>query len=457
MKLKTKPVDHTLSSYRTSRTWSGGISPAGRVTASDDVELGGSVWERFAADYWEKGATTLQNVVPGPVVDSQTLFQALITATRQYRLGVSSVRYSLWINAQEIKSLLDWLPREQDGSLEGFDRRLQQQLNGGEITILLADPHLYHETIWRRTRILLRGLYRTVGMPCGGVDTGIFLGRYRRTPFGVHRGQMSVLTLPVHGEKHFRLWQRGYGDAHVDIQDSLAYSNHVAASFELTAGRRDILYWPADYWHIGEGSGDFTAALNIGLWWDRPPLSRVLMEMSRQLTEASDAVIDQATLSYSEARSGSLSKYVASELSDALSLTRRVVSSDLIDAELKREALRWLSADGFRDVPEPLTRGAMSWEAGTVLEPSPGSRILLGDDGPESLIVAANGRLFVTSGNMRLRRPLSKLQSGGRVNAHAFTEDAPGGRELLEWLIKTRAVRITASGEGFTGKEGRRR
>ncbi|HEX8089452.1 MAG TPA: hypothetical protein VF762_11395, partial [Blastocatellia bacterium] len=257
--------------------------------ADGAVTLPDPVWAEFAKN-WEKLATVLPAVLPTPLVDPDMLFDALVRAAGLHRLGVPSVGFSFWINARETKDLGELLPRREDKSLIDYDARLADQLRGAEFTLLLANPHLYCDKLWNRVRVFIRGLYRQVGIPCGGVDTGIFLGRYLRTPFGVHRGQMSVLTFPVHGEKHFRLWPRGYGDAHEDIRDSIEYPNHISGSMELRAGEQDMLYWPADYWHIAESAGSFTAALNLGCWWDRPPLSRVLLEVSQHLAEKMDGI-----------------------------------------------------------------------------------------------------------------------------------------------------------------------
>jgi hypothetical protein len=411
--------------------------------AAGEGTLPQSVWAEFAARYWEKAATTLSSVVSEPVVSEPELFLALVRAAGLYRLGVQSIRFSFWIDSQETKDFAGLLPTEEDRTMTAYDQRLREQLQGREFTVLLADVHLYDDVVWSRARRFLRGLYREVGVPCGGVDTGVFFGRYKATPFGVHRGQMSVMTSPAHGVKHFRLWPRGYGDAHEDIRDSLDYARHLQAAFQLCGGQQDILYWPADYWHIGEGAGTFTAALNIGFWWDRPPLSSVLLEMSQQLVEEIGMSTDQGvTLNYSQLQPRNLAQSIPAKTHAALAATRRVLSSSRLEKALALEALRSRSCDGFRDVPPLLQLGPVDWKAGVVVERVPECLILFVPGRAGAVHVAANGHLFRTDNDKRVLQLLASLQSSQSLVLSTLTAKSPAAIELLSWLMNARAIRV---------------
>lgn len=441
MRLSMNTVDiteHDLPARRPGKA-AEGTAPT-RPRREDAITLPDSVWADFATN-WEKLAGVLPGVLPRPLVYPELLFDALVRAARLRRLGVPSVAFSFWINARETKDLGELLPGPEDKSLAGYDARLADQLRGAEFTLLLANPHLYCNKLWDRVRVFIRGLYRQVGVPCGGVDTGIFLGRYLRTPFGVHRGQMSVLTFPVYGEKHFRLWPRGYGDAHEDIRDSLEYPDHISNSLELRAGEQDMLYWPADYWHIAESAGSFTAALNLGCWWDRPPLSRVLLEVSQQLAERMDGVGNEMSLDYARAVSGEPQEFVPAQMAEALSVIRQTVSDDRIEEALALETLRTLSADGFRDLPEPLPFESPRWR-GEVIERIPERPVLSMRGADGTLHVAANGRLFSAGDSARLRRLLKGLELGEKVKLDDSVAKAAGVPELLRWLLGVGAIRV---------------
>jgi hypothetical protein len=418
------------------------VSP-GTTQAGDAGTLPRSQWRKFAAHYWERSVVTMPSINSEPLVDEQTMFLTLVRAAGLYLLGARYVRFSFWIDCVETKDFADLLPKEEDETLLGYDQRLKEQLQNREYTVLLADLHLYDEAIWNRVRVFLRGLYRQVGTPCGGVDTGVFFGRYSHTPFGVHRGQMSVITSPTIGVKHFRLWPRGYGDAHEDIRDSLSYPNHVSAGLELSAAATDILYWPSDFWHIAEGTGTFTAALNIGFWWERPPLSRVLMEMSQQLADEISPPTDQrVSLVYTEKAPRTLADALPTETRAALEATRRVIASSRMEEALILESLRMRSADEFRDIPPPADFSPARWEAGTVVKRVPECFVLFVTGSDDEIYVAANGHLLKTQNHERVNRFLKEIESDESITLDSWLLKIPAAVELLSWLMNVRALRM---------------
>lgn len=254
---------------------------------------------------------------------------------------------------------------------------------------------------------------------------------------------MSVITSPTHGVKHFRLWSRGYGDAHADIRDSRDYANHLGAGFELSAGEKDILYWPSDFWHIAEGNGTFTAALNIGLWWERPPLSRVLMEMSQQMADEISPPNDQRiTLAFNEKPPRNLADSLPAETREALETTRQVIANSRMEEALALESLRMRSADEFRDVPPLADLSPANWEAGTVIQRVPACPILFVNGSAGEIYVAANGHLLKTQKHPHVIQLLEKLESGEQLSLDSWTLRPAAAVELLSWLVNVCALRI---------------
>lgn len=400
------------------------------------ITLSDRLWSQFVRQYWEKAPVALTGALPDPLGSSDMLFVALCRAADLFQAGRECVRFSFWIRGSEVSCSPALLPRTADGSIVDYIERVVAQSGGGDFTLLLADPHLYHVGLWNRTRVFLRGLFAKAGIPCGGVDTGIFLGRYRRTPFGVHRGQMSVLTFPVHGVKYFRTWPCGYGESHPDIQDRVDYPEHLSGSFELEGGTGDVLYWPADVWHIAEGNAECTAAMNVGFWWDRPALARVLMELSERLSAWTYDSQERrgSTLSPPSMHSKGVSGWLSPQVAASLAQVRQTVNSKDLSEALVVENLRFLSADGFKDVP-PIVPSCVDSRA-NYLRADPACILLaLGSHG--TLYVAANGHSTMVRNTPRCRRMLHALNSGVTVAPLRLRKPEA---DLLSWLLSVNAV-----------------
>jgi 50S ribosomal protein L16 3-hydroxylase len=396
-----------------------------------------TAWADFGRRHWEREAGVLPDALPGPLIAPEKMLEALVRASELYRAGGSGVQFVFFLDGKPAERFADWLPRAGDPSIEGYVRRVERE-TGGEFTLLFANPHLYDGEIWQSARLLLRGLFCQVGIACGGVDTGIFLGRYSKTPFGVHRGQMSVMTFPTLGSKRFRLWRRGYGEAHPDLVDSLYYDAHLEASFELEARPVDILYWPADVWHIAEGSDEPTAAFNIGFWWDRPPMVRTLLALSEQLAAAVGEE-DPRALTFPLAPGlGRGRAAPAPPVGEALRALRQVATGPDLERALAREWLTLVSADGFREVPPAAPEGALAAAPGEAAAAT--APILWCPAGDGEIDLAVNGHAFTFPDTAALRAALERLTAGEALGAG---EPADEVGDLLAALGEAGALAAT--------------
>jgi hypothetical protein len=394
-----------------------------------------TVWNAFAREFWEKQAGCMPGVRSDSLIPPELFFTTLVSAANRYRAGIGCDDVCFWIDGIKMADFGDRLPKACDVSVPGWISRVDQELAGADFTLLVANPHLVSNAVWDISRMFLRGLFAEVGVPCGGADSTFFVGRYRRTPFGVHRGQMSVMTFPVLGEKRFRIWPRGYGEAHPDIDQRVDYPEHLAASRELVGGPQDILYWPADVWHIAEGGPAFTSTFNVGFWWDRPPLTRVLFEISRQLVDAFQIAPDaQVAFPMFERTEGLLNDYLLRGVGEALSTIRAVTARDDVQAVLALDSMRMLSADGFRDIPELAPRGRIGVQRGDIVRRRRLSRILFAAGAAGSLYVAADGHIEKIEDTAAVRGVLRSLQRGEAVSVSSDVED------LLNWLSEGRCL-----------------
>jgi hypothetical protein len=415
--------------------------PAGRdarAPGGDGVTLSSSIWKRFSRTVWERQSGCLRDAFRSALVPADMMFRALLMVAARCRAGEDRASVCFWINGVKTTDYDAYLPEPADVTLTRWVSRIDAALSGADYTLLVANPHLVSDEVWLRARQFVRGLFDTVGVPSGGADTTFFIGRYKRTPFGVHRGQMSVMTFPIGGEKRFRVWPAGYGEAHPDIRDTTDYPDHLAASSELVGTPKDILYWPADVWHIAEGDGELTSTFNIGFWWDRPPLAWIFFEVARQLTDRlgdqPDEIDAYATAS---ALHGQPCDFLPAPVAHALDATRAVVGGEALKRALALNWMRVLSADGFRDAPE--RRAPV---AGAPLQPGERvrrcttARILFAAGQQRTIYIAADGHMEQFADTPAARRALITLIEGGS----AKVDDAPTAA-ILSWLYAGGVVR----------------
>src|SRR5262249_50433080 len=112
----------------------------------------------------------------------------------------------------------------------------------------------------------LAPLLAAVGVPADKVETSIFAGLYRETPFGVHRDRGNDnLTFPIFGAKEYLIWPEEAEFASVLEPHRLPFAElaESAERFRLQPGR--MLYWP-DRYHVALPSDEVHATLSIGLW-----------------------------------------------------------------------------------------------------------------------------------------------------------------------------------------------
>jgi len=408
------------------------------MTSQSHSSIAGGLWEEFVTSAWEKRAVVLSGIMPETLVSEADLFRTFLEASKRYRASLEN-GLVFWVDGKTIADCAEHLPQASDESLRGYTTRVEREL--GDYTVLLANPHLYDDSLWERVRLFVRGLHAHTGVSNGGADTTFFLGRYRRTPFGVHRGQMSVLTFPVCGPKRFRVWPRGYGEAHPEIEGLVDYPDHAQASAELSGAPGDVMYWPADIWHIGEGGDEFAATLSIGFWWDRAPLTRVLLELSRQLAESIEQPDPRGITFPPETvlRNGAAPAKLPGSVVEALRAVRAIADGKDLDLALSTEWLQAMSADSFREVP-PLRPASPDVSSVQTLRRSPASRILFASAGNTRLTVAANGHIHIAAANQVVRSLLRDLNLKGIAHLTAAIWRSRPAQELIQWLYQAGAV-----------------
>lgn len=171
-------------------------------------------------------------------------------------------------HAQYHEEILELLPVSKDKSLLGYHRRMHELF---EDYCLVCDELVQVAGLqWSLLGDFAMGLYRHVGFPVKFAEIGLYLGNYRTTPFGVHVDGCGVLSFPVEGEKHFRVWSPQIVAKNPRLKRSHEFRSFQKHSQLLVAKPGDMAYWPSAYWHIAESNGLFNATWSLGIWLDQP-------------------------------------------------------------------------------------------------------------------------------------------------------------------------------------------
>lgn len=123
-------------------------------------------------------------------------------------------------------------------------------------------------------------LLRALGsLPVGGTSFDAFIGRYGRTAFGLHKDDQDVVTVVVEGRKRFHVWPFDAFDAppHLRLKNHRLGDADLApdapAPIVLEGGPGDVLFWPAECWHVAVPvDGEPAVTVGIGLFRPSDPL-----------------------------------------------------------------------------------------------------------------------------------------------------------------------------------------
>jgi hypothetical protein len=401
-------------------------------------------WAGFYREHWEKRAVSRDHTFAG--IDTSltpAMFAAVSKAARQWKAGDKSAKFCLWVDGEKQEAFDHLLPEPTDASFLAYNERVRQAIGGREYTLLLAEPHTFEPAVWSRCQDITRNFLQFTGLPNGWLDTAIFLGSYRTTPFGVHQGPMSVLTLPLIGRKRFRLWSPDYVNKNPSLVNAMSFDDHLTDSYALAAEPGGYIYWPSREWHVAEADReDFTAALSIGIWCnpaDHHPLYAMVKLLEQVLAAQPDPELEICDKPFVPGG------FVEPELPPSLEYyTRRLeayVSSGALRTEMMGMLVKTYSAYGFKVVPHDVAAPTLAPDEELVRVRN--QLIVLSPATSGTLVAGANGRAFSVTDTPYTRHFFTLLEHGERpftpssliaaCASHA-AEEVPDGAAILAML-----------------------
>ncbi|WP_282702772.1 cupin domain-containing protein [Streptomyces sp. CC219B] len=224
-------------------------------------------WDEFAALYWDRRPVLIKAVRPAPY-ELGEVFAAATLATRppSPHLMPSNARFAVGRFQQSVPA--GWFPRAEDGTFGGYRLRLDDELAAfsaeRRYALTVHAFHAFHSAQWERQRAFFEPLWERTGLPLSGIITTLFHGNYEHTPVGVHKDRFATFMFALEGRKRMRFWpERPWTDPVTTVLD---YQPYLASSFTAEPEPGDLLYWPSDYYHVGESvDGEPATSVNIGV------------------------------------------------------------------------------------------------------------------------------------------------------------------------------------------------
>jgi hypothetical protein len=310
-------------------------------------------WTAFAKNTWEQKPLVLKNVKSGLLaMGDAAIFDLLVLYSNRCRKLKNPEGFKFYINGQKAydEDVLQVLPVKKDKNLLGYHARMKAMFSD---YCLVCDELLKSNL---ENQALLTDftdeLYRHVGFPNRFSEMGLYLGNYRKTPFGVHVDRCGVFSFPVAGVKKFRLWTSEYVKKNPGLDRAFEYAKYKKDSQLMEVGPGDMTYWPSSAWHIAESDGSFSATWSLGIWVDKPHRESVSESLKSLLNEKLGVSGTLATTSFKTLHetSGEV-RELPTAYTQSIELLQNLTPSELQETFLKSWMVH-ISQQGFKNIPQ---------------------------------------------------------------------------------------------------------
>lgn len=398
-------------------------------------------WSHFAKTTWEKKSVAYKGIQsPLSEINETEVFALLVQYADRCRKRRDSEGFKFYVDGQKLheEEVLELLPKKKDQSLQAYHQRMNAIF---EDYCLVCDELLQVNAKKQgHLNEFTNSLYRHIGFPNRFAEMGLYLGNYRKTPFGVHVDGCGVFSFPVVGTKKFRIWTPEFVGKNPALERAFRYDQYKKHSQLLVARPGDMTYWPSSAWHIAESDGSFSATWSLGVWVDSKHADRVVNILADLIRQKLGSQADLVTTPFTELYEKS------GQLLDLPKLYRQTIrilqtiSARELEAQFSKAWLAHISKQGFKEFPQPET--ANPWQHHLRLR-NPSSPILWKFWGSK-LICGFGGHLVATSKSKSFIRLLTALNAGESCLIKNFLDEKNSRSDLncLQELAKAGAFQI---------------
>ena len=381
------------------------------------------------------------------------MFSAIKNACEQFRARPHDDFFRFYTEEFGLtgRKLEGYIPRAADLSAADYGERITRKLNGWRFGLVINQFQTLDEWLLRRARKFLHPLL--VELPnqrCFELVT--FVGNYDKTPFGIHKDELSIFHFVVEGRKRFYFWPSDYFTGQDDPRLHSDFETLRRDALVLEAEPGDLIFWPASFWHIGESVGGLTSTVSIGLA-SLHPAKDIWKLLLTKMEEAVGPLLERNVfngLPGETPESSRLIMKLSKLAADALRKTSR-------DPQLAKSLrVLWLSqmtgaANGYQPPPLP-------WKDlpdDVLVMGQPENPIVWMPAADDDMVCSVNGHSFfipadpnvvkmfeqLNDGKPRLVRDLIKEHAGKtKRGGVTFNSQPEGIRTVLSKLYSLRAI-----------------
>ena len=234
------------------------------------VYLDQKFWHNFSQNAWEKKPIAYKAVKSDLTEIKETeIFELVVKYSDICRKNKTASGFKLFIDGVQTyeEEVLQFLPQKKDKTFIGYHKRMNEVFS--DYCLVCDELLLVDSAIKSKLTDFTMQLYKSVGFPNRFSEIGLYLGNYKKTPFGVHVDNCGVFSFPVTGVKKFRLWTNEFVQKHPALNRAFNYAKYNKFSQTITIEPGDMSYWPSSAWHIAESTGEFSATWSLGVWVDQ--------------------------------------------------------------------------------------------------------------------------------------------------------------------------------------------
>jgi hypothetical protein len=311
-------------------------------------------WDRLESEAWGKTPAVFRAPFADPLLNAHEAFQAWRLAMQLRSLGRGD-KIRFYRNLRPVSNIDDFAPALGELDFGSYFDRLQREHGSGNYGLWLSGPHVASPLFFRRALGFLHKLYRKVGFPVGGSIPDLFAMTHKSSFLRLHKDAQDVFTFVVEGRRTFLLWPFEYFVKHenVDCRDPLQgyslpftdVSAHRNAAVVIEANAGDVIYWPAEWWHIGESPGGAATTVGIGVLRSGNPMQHVSQAFSRSQR---DLPFARQTIPFD--RQGSMPY-----LRGYRALLAQTCGAPEFQQALDLALLDWITGAGMSSLPEPIS------------------------------------------------------------------------------------------------------
>ncbi len=313
------------------------------------TELNAKFWSNFAKNYWEKKPFTARKIKSSlSKIGEAEIFELLILYSDKCRKNKDATGFKFYVNGEQVHAsdVLQVLPIQKDLNFLGYHARMNKLFSD----YCLVCDELLQVSAGYKDHLLdfTNALYKHVGFPNQFAEIGLYLGNYKKTPFGVHIDSCGVFSFPIVGQKKFRLWTSDFVKKNPKLDRAFNYEKYKKNSELLIASEGDMTYWPSKAYHIAESNGQFSAAWSLGVWIDKSFQKMFSESFDHLLSQKSDDVNNNPMTSFVNLhdQTGQMSKLPKLYLKN-IQMLRQLSDADLQDHYLKCW-MKQVSLHGFK-------------------------------------------------------------------------------------------------------------